>query len=62
MLELTNVSEYISSWVASNEPDVLTYCVLTRPKAPNEIVMFERYKDHKALGSHGSTKQFKGML
>jgi len=41
---------------------VLTYCFMTRPKAPNEILVFERYKDTKALAAHGSAKEFKAML
>lgn len=51
-----------TEWVKENEPDVLTYCTMTRPKAPNEVMLFERYKNPKALGAHGSTKQFKAML
>src|SRR4051812_34394380 len=35
---------------------------MIRPKGPNQVLLFERYKDHKALGAHGSTKEFKAML
>lgn len=54
--------KYTADWVEKNEPNVLTYCTMTRPKAPNQVLLFERYSDHKALGAHGSTKQFKAML
>lgn len=57
-----DVRKYTSDWVLPNEPDVLTYCTMTRPKAPNQVLLFERYKDAKALGGHGSTKAFKAML
>ncbi|KAK5944714.1 hypothetical protein PMZ80_001914 [Knufia obscura] len=56
------VGKYTSDWVLPNEPDVLTYCTMTRPKAPNQVLLFERYKDAKALGAHGSTKAFKAMF
>ena len=55
-------SKYTADWVQKNEPDVLTYCWMTRPKAPNQLLVFERYRDAKALGAHGSTKEFKAML
>lgn len=51
-----------TEWVKENETGVLTYCTMTRPKDPNKVMLFERYKDHKALGAHGSTNEFKAML
>lgn len=51
-----------TSYVLEKESGVLTYCILTRPKAPNELLMFERYQDHKALAAHGGTKEFRSML
>jgi len=51
-----------TEWVKENESGVLTYCTMTRPKEPNKVMLFERYKDHKALGAHGSTNEFKAML
>lgn len=60
---LTSVArKYTADWVEKNEPGVLTYCMLTRPKAPNEILLFERYADGKALAAHGGTKEFKAMF
>lgn len=50
------------AWVRDNEPTTLTYGLFTRPKSPNEVLLFERYKDLPALGAHGKTKEFKGML
>lgn len=51
-----------AEWVKVNEPGVLTYSIMTRPKAPEEILFFERYDSLEALGRHGSTGQFKAML
>jgi quinol monooxygenase YgiN len=39
-------------WVRENEPGVLTYAGFTRPKAPDEILLFVRYKDKKAMIGH----------
>jgi len=35
---------------------------MTRPKAPNEVLLFERYENLQALGVHGKTKEFKAMF
>lgn len=35
---------------------------MINPKALNEVLLFERYKDLAALGAHGKTPQFKAML
>ena len=50
-----------AEWVKENEPDVLTYSLMIRPKAPNEILMFERFRDVNALAGHGSSKRFKDI-
>ena len=50
-----------TKWVKENEPGVLTYAVLARPKAPKEILMFERYASLEAFKQHGSSKEFKEM-
>lgn len=55
-------SSKFCDWVEENEPTTLTYCVLTRPEAPNEVLLFERYKDLAALEVHGKTQEFKAML
>lgn len=44
-----------------NEPGVLTYSVMTRPKAPTEVLMFERYQDDRSLKAHDSS-HLKDML
>jgi len=60
---LTPVSDSnYCTWVRDNEPTTLTYGVFTRPKSPNEVLLFERYKDLPALGVHGTAKEFKAML
>ncbi|KAL2432525.1 hypothetical protein ABEF95_012265 [Exophiala dermatitidis] len=60
--KLVNVLGTYCSWVEQNEPTTLTYSVMTRPKtAPNEVLLFERYKDLAALGAHGKTAQFRAM-
>jgi len=39
-------------WVHGSEPGVLTYAIMTRPKAPNEILIVVRYNGGKAMNSH----------
>ncbi|KAK5111130.1 hypothetical protein LTR62_005329 [Meristemomyces frigidus] len=46
-----------AKWVLANEPFVLTYALFTRPKAPNEVVLFVRYADGKGLKSHGEAPE-----
>jgi quinol monooxygenase YgiN len=59
--KLVEVMGKFCDWVRDNEPGTLTYTVMTRPKAPNEVLMFERYLDLAALGRHGKTAEFKAM-
>ncbi len=59
---LTHSSRSYASKVKLDEPNVLTYCVLTRPKAPSEILIFERYADVEALKAHFSSKGLREML
>ena len=59
---LTPRGRKFCDWVETNEPTTYTYCVMTRPKAPNEVLLFERYADLQALGVHGTTKEFKAMF
>jgi len=51
-----------AAWVKENEPEVLTYAVLSRTKEPKEVLMFERYKNLGAIKAHGSSKEFKAMF
>ncbi|KAK4951322.1 hypothetical protein LTR10_010295 [Elasticomyces elasticus] len=44
-------------WVKGTEPGVLTYAIFTRPKAPNEVLLFVRYADSKALKSHAEAPE-----
>jgi len=60
--KLVDVLGKFCDWVEANEPTTLTYCVMTRPDAPNEVLMFERYKDLAALGVHGKSKEFRDMF
>ncbi|KIW19742.1 hypothetical protein PV08_00316 [Exophiala spinifera] len=60
--KLVDVLGNFCNWVEANEPTTLTYCVMTRPDAPQEVLMVERYKDLPALGVHGKTKEFKAMF
>jgi len=48
-----------SKFVRDNEPDVLTYICMTSPERSDEMFIFERYNDLKALGQHGGSPQFK---
>ena len=40
------------------EPDTLSYCIMTRPKAPEEALVFERYPDAEAFEQHRKTEVF----
>lgn len=40
------------NWVTETEPDVLTYAIFGRPKAPRELLLIVRYKDREALKGH----------
>lgn len=51
-----------AAWVKENEPEVLTYAVLSRAKEPTEVLMFERYANLGAIKAHGGSKEFKGMF
>ena len=44
-------------WVEANEPGVLTYASFVRPKAPEEVLLFVRYADRKALGAHSGAPE-----
>ena len=46
-----------ATWVTDNEPGVLTYAILTRPKAPKELLLFVRYADRKALKGHNEAPE-----
>ncbi|KAF2158380.1 hypothetical protein M409DRAFT_31105 [Zasmidium cellare ATCC 36951] len=47
-----------SEWVEREEPGCLTYCVFTRPKAPGEILLFERYADVASVEAHMRSSKF----
>lgn len=44
-------------FVRNKEPDVLTYAVFTRTKAPKELLLFVRYRDSKAMKSHSNAPE-----
>ncbi|KAK0366562.1 hypothetical protein LTR91_003321 [Friedmanniomyces endolithicus] len=44
-------------WVQAEEPGVLTYAVFTRPKAPEEVMLFVRYEGTKALKMHSGAAE-----
>ena len=46
-----------ADWVKANEPNVLSYAFLTRPKAPDEILSFSRYSTTEALSSHENAQE-----
>jgi len=60
--KLADVLSAFAAWVKENEPGVLTYCVLTRPEAPLEVLMFERYKDVASHKGHASSKEFRALF
>jgi len=59
---LVGVLGKFCDWVNENEAGTLTYCVMTSPSSPTEVLMFERYKDLAALGVHGKSAEFKAMF
>lgn len=44
-------------FVRDEEPGVLTYGCFSRPKAANELLLFVRYKDSKAMNSHSKAPE-----
>lgn len=44
-------------FVRNQEPGVLTYSTFTRPKAAREVLVFARYRDGKALETHGEARE-----
>ncbi|KAK5732942.1 hypothetical protein LTR17_010075 [Elasticomyces elasticus] len=55
--EVVDVLQGFVTWVEENEPGVLTYAIFTRPKAVNEVLLFVRYADSKALKSHAEAPE-----
>jgi len=53
----------MAEYVKANEPDVLRYHinVETRKNGEQDVIMLETYKNKEALGSHGSSKEFKAF-
>ena len=51
-----------ATWVHANEPGVLTYALFTRPKAPNELLLFVRYADVAALKGHSNAPEHVAIL
>ncbi|KXT07419.1 hypothetical protein AC578_478 [Pseudocercospora eumusae] len=49
-------------FVRAQEPEILTYALFTRPKAPNEVLLFGRCKDEKAAHAHGVTLQHTALV
>ncbi|ETN40457.1 uncharacterized protein HMPREF1541_04734 [Cyphellophora europaea CBS 101466] len=53
-----------AAWVKDNESATYTYSVMVRRTKGenNEVIMFERYRDAKAIMEHGGRPQFKAMF
>ncbi|WPG98083.1 Hypothetical protein R9X50_00086900 [Acrodontium crateriforme] len=51
-----------SEWVKANEPDVLSYILFTRTKAPKEIMLVVRYKDIKAMKGHNVAPEHQAVI
>jgi quinol monooxygenase YgiN len=51
-----------AEWVKHNEPATYTYAVLVSSANSREVMMFERYRDAKAIAEHGARKEFKAMF
>ncbi|KAI6874189.1 hypothetical protein KC323_g781 [Hortaea werneckii] len=50
--DLMGILRPFVNWVTETEPDVLTYAIFGRPKAPRELLLIVRYKDREALKGH----------
>merc|ERR1712070_258321 len=50
--DLMGILRPFVDWVTKSEPDVHTYAIFGRPKAPRELLLVVRYKDRKALKGH----------
>ncbi|KAI7286931.1 hypothetical protein KC345_g915 [Hortaea werneckii] len=50
--DLIRILRPFIDWVTETEPDVLTYAIFSRPKAPRQSLLIVRYKDRKALKGH----------
>ncbi|KAK6414289.1 hypothetical protein LTR95_017756 [Oleoguttula sp. CCFEE 5521] len=48
-----------SKWVEREEPGVLSYGVFTRPKAANEVLVWVRYVNGKAIRMHDEAPEHK---
>lgn len=48
-------------WLKDNELDTLSYAIFTRPKAPEEVLVFERYNSVSAFEAHRRSKVFRAM-
>ncbi|KIW96919.1 uncharacterized protein Z519_02310 [Cladophialophora bantiana CBS 173.52] len=59
---LVSVIGKFCDWVEANEFGTLTYSVMASTTSPNEVLLFERYKDLAALGVHGKTAEFRAMF
>ncbi|TKA32351.1 hypothetical protein B0A50_01457 [Salinomyces thailandicus] len=55
--EVSGFMKPFAAWVAAKEPGVLTYAILTRPKAPKELLLVVRYEDKKALRAHSEAPE-----
>jgi quinol monooxygenase YgiN len=64
LLTTADDNSKFATWVQHNEPATYTYSVLVRDtqKASVEVMMFERYRDAKAIAEHGGRKEFKAMF
>lgn len=52
-----------AAWVKENEEATYTYSVMVRRrKDNNEVIMYERYRDAKAIAEHGGRPEFKAMF
>lgn len=58
---LQRVHRPFIDWLKDNEPDTLSYTIFTRPKAPNEVLVFERYNSVSAFEGHRRSKVFRTM-
>ena len=50
-----------AGWVRSSKPFVLTYAIFTRPKAKDEVLVFVRYRDTKALRMHDEAPEHQNI-
>lgn len=60
--EMVKILGDFADWVQANEPDTLGYAIMTRPKAGNEVLIFERYTTSVGFDKHMGSAELKASM